>query len=321
MQKVRQLVGMALVILSLVTLVLSLGSARSSELGAVCGLVLVFGLVVAVWRFDAFVWSCCLFSLGVYLAAPFLWMWTPDYFFSRSFDFLVLACLVGSLVLLSIRFAVIPVLWPKIFRHVSEHALTLEDLAPSKGKTVEELRQGLSTPRVNFLFGQADAALVEKWGKIAQTIALLSKSRKRLTAYVVLPLLLWPVAVFFLSGGYDGALDRDLDRMWETVPIGNGMVAASSEAMNAARRVFKNDRVFRGLTMNQAREWLRTDRKNPAFKLGKPRYDFEKDETVLVLSDGRDSIRLVAVCNDAGQIIRSWPEEYMTLKVRDMEQD
>lgn len=40
----------------------------------------------------------------------------------------------------------------------------------------------------------------------------------------------------------------------------------------------------------------------PAFKLGKPRYDFEKDETVLVLSDGRDSIRLVAVFNDAGRL-------------------
>jgi hypothetical protein len=41
----------------------------------------------------------------------------------------------------------------------------------------------------------------------------------------------------------------------------------------------------------------------------------------MVLSDGRDSIRLVAVFNDAGQIIRSWPEEYMTLMVRDLEKD
>ena len=55
--------------------------------------------------------------------------------------------------------------------------------------------------------------------------------------------------------------------------------------------------------------------------LGKPRYDFEKDETVLVLSDGRASIRLVAVFNDAGQITHSWPEEYMTLMVRDLEKN
>ena len=56
-------------------------------------------------------------------------------------------------------------------------------------------------------------------------------------------------------------------------------------------------------------------------QMGKPRYDFEKDETVLVLSDGRDSIRLVAVFNDAGQISHSWPEEYMTLMVRDLEKN
>ena len=41
----------------------------------------------------------------------------------------------------------------------------------------------------------------------------------------------------------------------------------------------------------------------------------------LVLSDGRDSIRLVAVFNDAGQITHSWPEEYMTLMVRDLEKN
>ena len=29
----------------------------------------------------------------------------------------------------------------------------------------------------------------------------------------------------------------------------------------------------------------------------------------------------LAVFNDAGQIIRSWPEEYMTLMVRDLEKD
>ena len=97
-------------------------------------------------------------------------------------------------------------------------------------------------------------------------------------------------------------------------------VSIWSGASDTARRVFRSERSLRGLTMAQARAWLKTDRRNPAFKLGKPRYDFEDDETVMVLSDGRDSIRLVAVFNDAGQIIRSWPEEYMTLMVRDLEE-
>ena len=317
MQKVRQPVGMALMILAFPEAIYGVFPWGL----AVGGVLFLLGLIVAVGRFSAIVWSWCLFSLGVYLAAPFIWMWNPDYFFSSSFDYLALACLVGSLVLLAIRFAVVPVLWPKVVRHFVEGGPTLEDLAPEKGKTVAELRKGVMSRKVNFLFGHADKELVEKWGRIAQSIAALSKSRKRLTIYVTAALLVWPLAVFLLSGGMGGALDRDIDRMWETKPFRDGMVAATPAAMNAARRVFRSERSLRGLTMEQARAWLKTDRRNPAFKLGKPRYDFESDETVMVRSDGRDSIRLVAVFNDAGQIIRSWPEEYMTLMVRDLEKD
>ena len=166
----------------------------------------LLGVVVAASRFSAIVWSWCLFSLGMYLAAPFIWMWNPDYFFSRSFDILLISgCLVGSLVLLAIRFAVIPVLWPRIFRHFVEGSPTLEDLAPEKGKTVAELRGGIERRQVNFLFGHADRELVEKWGKIAQGIAALSRSRKRLAIWAAGIFLAWPAAVFFLSGGMGGA--------------------------------------------------------------------------------------------------------------------
>jgi len=316
MQKLRQSAGMALMILAFPAAIYG-----TFPWGAVLGACLfLLGGGVAVRRFSAIVWSWCLFSLGIYLAAPFIWMWNPDYFFSSSFDILFISgCLAGSLILLTIRFAVIPVLWPQIFRHIVEGSPTLEDLAPEKGKTVAELRGGIERRRVNFLFGHADQELVEKWGKIARGIAALSRSRKRLTAWIVGILLVWPAAVFFLSGGMGGSLDRDIDRMWATRPFRDGMVVASPAAMNAARRVFRDARALRGLTMEQARARLKTDRRNAAFKLGKPRYDFEKDETVLVLSDGRNSIRLVAVFNDAGQIIHSWPEEYMTLMVRDLE--
>lgn len=315
MQKIRQPLGMALMILAFTEAIYGVWPMGM----AIGGILFLPGVVVAAARFSAIVWSWCLFSLGIYLCAPFIWMWNPDYFFSKPFDYLALGCLVGSMVLLTIRFAAIPVLWPKIFRYLVEGSPTLEDLAPGKGKTMAELRNGIERRDVNFLFGHADRDLVEKWGKIAQGIAALSKSRKRLTAWVAAVLLLWPVAVFLLSGGMGGALERDIDRMWETRPFRDGMVVSSPAAMNAARRVFRNERALRGLTLNQARTWLKTDRRNSAFKLGKPRYDFEKDETVLVFSDGRDSIRLVAVFNDAGQIIHSWPEEYMTLMVRDLE--
>ena len=293
MQKVRQPAGMALMILAFPAAIYG-AFPWGIALGA---FLFLLGVVVAASRFSAIVWSWCLFSLGMYLAAPFIWMW------------------------LAIRFAVIPVLWPRIFRHFVEGSPTLEDLAPEKGKTVAELRGGIERRQVNFLFGHADRELVEKWGKIAQGIAALSRSRKRLAIWAAGIFLAWPAAVFFLSGGMGGALDRDIDRMWGTRPFRDGMVVSSPAAMNAARRVFRDARALRGLTMEQARAWLRTDRRSAAFKLGKPRYDFEKDETVLVLSDGRDSIRLVAVFNDAGQITHSWPEEYMTLMVRDLEKN
>ena len=318
MQKVRQPAGMALMILAFLAAIYG-AFPWGIALGA---FLFLLGVVVAASRFSAIVWSWCLFSLGMYLAAPFIWMWNPDYFFSRSFDILFISgCLVGSLVLLTIRFAVIPVLWPRIFRHFVEGSPTLEDLAPEKGKTVAELRGGIERRQVNFLFGHADRELVEKWGKIAQGIAALSRSRKRLAIWAAGIFLAWPAVVVLRSGGVGGALDRDIDRMWGTRPFRDGMVVSSPSAMNAARRVFRDARALRGLTMEQARAWLRTDRRSAAFKLGKPRYDFEKDETVLVLSDGRDSIRLVAVFNDAGQITHSWSEEYMTLMVRDLKKN
>lgn len=315
MDKVRQFAGVALVMLAL------FGSVYGAlPWGvAVGGFLLLIGIILAVRRFSVVVWGCCFFSLALYLAAPFLWMLEPDYFYSDAFEYLALGCLVGSLVLLAIRFAVIPLLWPKVFRVHVEGGLTLDDIAPQKGKTVEELRRGIERQEVNFLFGTADRELVDKWGRIAQAIVLLSRSRKRLTLGLVAAFLIWPAAVFLLSGAQGGAMERDIDRMWETTGGRDGLMVSTPQAMNAARRVLKNDRALRGLTLNQAHVYLKTDRKNPGFKLGKPRYDFEKDETVLVLSDGRDSIRLVAVFNDAGQIIRSWPEQYMTLLVRDLE--
>ena len=151
MQKVRQPAGMALMILAFPAAIYG-AFPWGIALGA---FLFLLGVVVAASRFSAIVWSWCLFSLGMYLAAPFIWMWNPDYFFSRSFDILFISgCLVGSLVLLTIRFAVIPVLWPRIFRHFVEGSPTLEDLAPEKGKTVAELRGGIERRQVNFLFGE-----------------------------------------------------------------------------------------------------------------------------------------------------------------------
>lgn len=199
MQKVRQPAGMALMILAFPAAIYG-AFPWGIALGA---FLFLLGVVVAASRFSAIVWSWCLFSLGMYLAAPFIWMWNPDYFFSRSFDILLISgCLVGSLVLLAIRFAVIPVLWPRIFRHFVEGSPTLEDLAPEKGKTVAELRGGIERRQVNFLFGHADRELVEKWGKIAQGIAALSRSRKRLAIWAAGIFLAWPQPCFSFPGGW-----------------------------------------------------------------------------------------------------------------------
>ena len=80
MQKVRQPAGTALMILAFPAAIYG-AFPWGIALGA---FLFLLGVVVAASRFSAIVWSWCLFSLGMYLAAPFIWMWNPDYFFSRS---------------------------------------------------------------------------------------------------------------------------------------------------------------------------------------------------------------------------------------------
>ncbi len=276
-------------------------------------------LVIACERLAALIEAVCIFTLGLYLAAPFIWMYAPDYFYGDDFVRVFIGFTLVSLVLLTLRFAMIPVLWPRIYRYIIEGTPTLEDIAPEKGQTVAELKDGVARKEINFLFGTADEELVRKWGLIAEGIATLSKSRRRLITAIVGFLALWPVAVFICSGGMDGALERDRDRMWQTCPFRDGMVVSTPAAMNAAMRVFKEPRALRGLTRAEALEWLGVERKNPAFRLGKPRYDFEKDETLLVFSDGRESLRLVAVYNEDNRITNSWPEFYYTIMSRDLE--
>lgn len=76
MQKVRQPAGMALMILAFPAAIYG-AFPWGIALGA---FLFLLGVVVAASRFSAIVWSWCLFSLGMYLAAPFIWMWNPDYF-------------------------------------------------------------------------------------------------------------------------------------------------------------------------------------------------------------------------------------------------
>ena len=285
----------------------------------VVGVAWLMMLVIACERLAAVIWAVCIFTVGLYLATPFIWMYAPDYFYGDNFVRVFIGFGLVSVALLTLRFAMIPVLWPRIYRYIIEGTPTLEDIAPEKGQTIAELKAGVERKEINFLFGTADAELVKKWGLIAEGIAAVSKSRRRLITSIVGFLVIWPIAVFILSGGMDGSLERDRDRMWQTCPFRDGMVVSTPAAMNAAMRVFKESRALRGLTRAEALEWLGIERKNPAFKLGKPRYDFEKDETLLVLSDGRESLRLVAVYNDEGLITNSWPEWYYTIMSRDLE--
>ncbi len=316
MRSFRQIIGILLMMIAFAA-----AAGMPFPEGILVGGTLFFlGLPVAPGRLSALLWSVCGFTLILYLTGPFIWMYEPDYFFSDLFFNICMGFLVVSLLLLTFRYAMLPVLFPRIYRYVIEGTPTLADIAPEKGRTVASLQEGVARKEINFLFGKADEELVKKWGIIAESIAALSKSRCRLACYVAGFLALWPLSVFLISGGMEGAMKRDLARMWETQPFRDGMVVSTPAAMNAAGRVFNEKRLLRGLTRQEALEWLGVERKNPAFKLGKPRYDHEQDETLLIFSDGRESLRLVAVYNDQGQIFNSWPEYYPTKLERDREE-
>lgn len=178
------------------------------------------------------------------------------------------------------------------------------DLSPSQGKTVRELEEGVNHPPRKLLFGEADRELVSHWRKIGQTMLVVSARRKKLVGMILLCLIAWPVLVYFAGGGAQGAFERDVARLWEVQPDESNAkaVVATRGAMNAARRLFRDELAFRGLTRLEARKLLGIERKDERYLLDKPEFSWQSDQLVLRMSDGHKSIDLLAGYGDDDRI-------------------
>lgn len=316
MRKVLQSIGVALMVIAAAFAVFA---TTWQMMGVGCSCFLL-SWVIFRGGFQALVQSSCVFALMFYLAAPFIWMYEPDYYFSAAFDVRFFGAVVVMLVMLSLRYAVIPALFPRVYHYIMEGALTLADLAPEKGLTVEEIQKNNTKPQVKFLYGEPDKELVERWRCVASEIANVSKKYYRFSLYILIVLVAWPIGVYIVSGGPSGARERDIERLWETEIGRENLVVANSRAYNAARRVFSDKRFFRGLTKNEALMAIKKSNQNAKYKLGKARYEHLNDETLAVISDGYNSLRFIATYDDRGRIMNSWVEEYMTMLAKDVKE-
>ncbi len=259
-----------------------------------------------------FGWSCLLW----YIIAPFLKIFLPDFYYSNTFLDICIVLGIVTIAVFIVRYVAVPVLWPRLIAY-DVGGITLDDLSPEKGKTVAEIKKGFKCHSRQFLFGKADGELVEKWGVIAKTIQTLTKTRKRQVMTIIFCLILWPVLVFFGSGGSRGEFDRDVNRMWQTQQNDKGLLVSTPIAMNAAKRVFNDSSGFLiGLTKDEALKVLKIEKLQPTYIFCKPRYDFEANETIMSLSDGKNTRILLAGFDTDKKISRLWSESGLTLLSR-----
>lgn len=134
------------------------------------------------------------------------------------------------------------------------------DLAPEKGRTVEEIIANPVRPTAHFLFGSPDMALIDRFR------CFLSAMRRRTTVkWSIIGLLLLALIIWLF--GYprpdeQQALQRDLALMYQTHSTG-GTPRATNAALHAAYRVMhyaQEHDTLSGLTREQAEHWLQLDK-------------------------------------------------------------
>ncbi len=277
------------------------------------GLWLVLAAIVAVCGQQR--WKCVLHALaGVCLVSwiliPIFYGFVPALAHSGMLEdmgvlFLVYLCSAA------VYYVVVPVLWPELAA-ATQGGVGLDDISPAKGRTVKQIREeGTRVKKKRFLFGKADEELAARWGLIGKAMLALARTRRRQAATVAVALCAWPVLVYGVAGGSEGIFQREVELMWETVPLPGreGEVIAPEVAFEAAQRVFKGgEHYLRGLTPEEARQLLRFDLMNPLYKMNVPRYPWEKDRTFLRISTGFESAYLIIGLNDEGKIAISWLE-------------
>lgn len=247
------------------------------------------------------IYFCTMF---MYLSVPIVWIMEPDWISAGNLLYRVAGMGVVAVVVVLLQYVITPVLWPHIFRN--PHGVTSHSLAPERGFTVQQIKDGIEERRKNFLFGDADATLVRRWGLIGRAMVAMGRTRARVSLFVTISLLIYPVLIYIVSGGAGAAYQRDVARLWGTATSAKGELVSSKTAMNAAWRVFRDKRELRGLTRQQALVSLRCELMNPSYPHNKPQFEWEKNELLVRLTNGKDVFKLICILDPDGKIADSY---------------
>ncbi|HIX20291.1 MAG TPA: hypothetical protein H9862_06805 [Candidatus Akkermansia intestinigallinarum] len=188
------------------------------------------------------------------------------------------------------------------------------DLAPEKGRTVQQIAANPVIVRPRFLFGDPDMALVERFRCFVRELARRRGLRAAVIAALILLGLIWFVAFPQLSE--QEAFERDLDLMSRTRLLPDGREVATRAAVHAGYRVMKRAEeqgILRNLTREQAIELLRVNRWPEAYRrqvlddtplvLASQRSQASNSTRFLTLTDGRRTAALYLYIGEDGQTI------------------
>ena len=174
-------------------------------------------------------------------------------------------------------------------------ASVLDSLQP---RTVEEIAADPQRPAPKFMFGEADMERVVGFRAVIRHY--FRQKRVRLACLIILLLLGFGWVMLYPQPTEEQALQRDLQRMFDTRTLPGGHTLATPSAVHAAYRVMSyisRHEAFGGLSPQQAEQWLHLEQVPAAYRrqlrderdINLPSVDsmFESRQRFLTVTDGR----------------------------------
>lgn len=167
-----------------------------------------------------------------------------------------------------------------------------------QARTVAEIAADPQRPKPNFLFGEADMERITGFRAIIRRY--FRQKHIRLACIIILLLLGAGWVLLYPQPSEEQALQRDMQRMFNTRTLRSGHTVATPAAVHAAFRVMSHisqQEAFGGLTPQQAEKWLQLDRVPESYRrmlrderdINLPSVDsmFESRRRFLTVTDGR----------------------------------
>ena len=207
------------------------------------------------------------------------------------------------------------------------NSVEVADISPNAptAKTVREIVSSHKQTKPDFKYGEADFSLITHLKNLFKHIQLMRNMRGLAWLALVCLLFLW----FFLypQPSPQEALQRDLERMYETRTDADGNEIATTRAVYAALRVMRHlsapeNKSLHRMTITKAEDWLQMHRASDAYRarIRDERFDEKarvperlKGNSVtfakfLTITDGKHTAAMV-LCTDADKDARPLPQD------------